>query len=132
MIVLCHGVFDLLHMGHVEHLKQAKAFGDRLVVSVVADGYVSKPLLVCDQIERVSMLAAIKYVDDVVLCEAPGPERVIASLIPDVYARGSDYIGKRMPEQEILERLGIPVRYTSSIPIRTTGVIERIRRVAVA
>lgn len=126
-VVLCHGVFDLLHVGHIEHLKQAKEFGDRLVVSVVADKHVSKKLRVCDQEERVIMLSAVRYVDDVILCDAPGPEMVIEQLRPDVYVRGSEYVVKSMPEEAVLVRLGIPVMYTASIPIHTTGIIERIR-----
>lgn len=129
-VVLCHGVFDLLHAGHVEHLKQARAFGDRLVVSVVADSYVVKKNrpLVCKQEERIAMLAAVRYVDEVRLCNAHGPEMVIADLRPDVYVRGSDYVGKGMPEDGILKELGVQVRHTVSIPPRTTEIVERILR----
>lgn len=119
-------------MGHVEHLKQARGFGDRLVVSVVADEHVSKNRLVCGQVERMALLSAVRYVDEVILCDAPGPEKVIENLRPDVYVRGSDYVGKRMPESGILEELRIPVRHTVSIPLRTTEIIERVKRVAAA
>jgi rfaE bifunctional protein nucleotidyltransferase chain/domain len=129
-VVLCHGVFDLLHRGHVVHLREAKEFGDRLVVSLVADKYVRKPWrpVVYEEEERMALLSAIRYVDEVVLCEAPGPEAVIAALRPDVYVRGPDYIGKRMPEDVTLRECGIPVRYTPSSFRRTTEIIERIWR----
>ena len=128
-VVLCHGVFDLLHKGHVVHLREAREFGDYLVVSVVADEFVHKPhrLLVYTQDERLTLVGAVKHVDSVVLCEAPGPERIIDKLRPDVYVRGPDYIGKKMPEEKILRQLGIPVRYTASSFRRTTEIIERIR-----
>lgn len=129
-VVLCHGVFDLLHAGHIEHLKQARAFGERLVVSVVADKHVWKPNrpLVCDQEERMTLLAAVRYVDEVILCNAPGPEVVIYELRPDVYVRGSDYVGRPMPEDGILKELGVQVRHTVSVPPRTTDIVERILR----
>lgn len=128
--VLCHGVFDLLHRGHVVHLKEARAFGDWLVVSVVADKHVWKPNrpMVFNQIERMAVLEALRCVDEVILCNAPGPEMVITELRPDVYVRGPDYKGKPMPEEEVLLRFGIPVRYTESDFPRTTEIIERIRR----
>jgi cytidyltransferase-like protein len=128
-VVLCHGIFDLLHMGHIVHLRGARKFGDWVVVSVVADKYVTKTTLVYDQVERLALLAAVRYVDEVILCEAPTPEMVIEKLRPDVYVRGSDYIGKRMPEDGILGQLWIPVRHTESIPIHTSDIIERIRNV---
>lgn len=127
-VVLCHGVFDLLHVGHVAHLTEARDFGNWLIVSVVADKHVWKPNrpLVYSQEERMALLAALRSVDQVVLCDAPGPEKVIADIRPDVYVRGSDYVGKSTPEDAILKELGIPVRHTVSIPLRTTGIIERI------
>lgn len=128
--ILCHGVFDLLHKGHIVHFREARDFGDRLVVSVVADRHVWKPHrpLVFAQDERMALLAALKDVDEVRLCDAPGPELVIAELKPDVYVRGPDYVGKRMPEEKTLRELGIPVRYTKSSFARTTEIIERIWR----
>lgn len=131
-VVLCHGVFDLLHTGHVHHLKKARAFGDKLIVSLVADSYVRKNRLICDQSERMEMLSAIRYVDDVFLCEAPGPEEIISKVVPDVYVRGSDYIGKRMPEEDLLERMGIQIRYTESVPPHTSEILERVLNVVAA
>lgn len=127
-VVLCHGVFDLLHFGHVVHLKEARAFGDRLIVSVVADDFVLKPKrpLIYNENERMGLLASLKCVDDVILCTAPGPEKIIENLRPDVYVRGPDYTGKHMPESDILEKLGIRVCLTSSSFPRTTERIARI------
>ena len=126
-VVLVHGVFDLLHVGHLEHLKQARAMGDHLVVSVVDDKYAIKGKPIYSQRERVKLLWALRCVDHVVLCGAPGPEKVIRKWEPDLYVRGSDYRGKRMPESDLLESLGIKVRYKRSVPPRTGEVIERIK-----
>lgn len=129
-VVLCHGVFDLLHRGHIEHLREAREFGDRLVVSMVADKHVRKPhrMLVYDQEERMALLAAVRYVDEVVLCDAPGPEIVIANLLPDVYVRGPDYMARPMPEDVVLWERRIHIRYTKSSYRRTTEIIESIQR----
>lgn len=126
--VLAHGVFDLLHIGHVEHLKQARAMGDRLVVSVLADDFLpdrKKPSIYGEE-DRLLLVAALRYVDQAVLCKAPGPQGIIERLRPDIYARGSDYDGHEMPESELLRSLGIVVRYTKSLPIHTKDVIERL------
>ncbi len=58
--VLAHGVFDLLHLGHVIHLEQAKAFGDRLFVSVLTDRFVKKPYRINNQDTRRAMVAALR------------------------------------------------------------------------
>ena len=124
--VLCHGVFDLLHWGHTEHLRKAKLFGDYLVVSVVADKFLSKGKAIYNQDERLDLLHALRAVDEVILCNAPGPEQIIQDIRPAVYVRGADYVGKDMPEAVVLKRLGIPVRYTTSCPPRTSEIITRV------
>ena len=125
--VLCHGVFDLLHTGHVEHLMSARKYGDFLVVSVVPDRFITKQRpIIYDEGERLVLLSALKCVDSVVLCGASGPEKVIEQLMPDVYVRGHDYIGKRMPESDLLENLNIPVRYTDKSLMHSTEIIRKI------
>ena len=128
-VVLCHGVFDLLHIGHLVHLEEARMFGDILKVSVVADKFVLKPRpLIYKEGARLRLLSALRCVDEVLLCNAPGPEKIIADIRPDVYVRGPDYIGRRMPESDILEQLGIPIRFTPSSFRRTTETIGEIIR----
>lgn len=124
--VLAHGVFDLLHSGHLAHLHQARQFGDRLVVSVLADRFVTKRETIYKQGDRIFILRSLRQVDEVILCDAPGPELIIAELKPDIYVRGDDYIWKTMPESPLLESLGIKVRYTASIPPHTEDIIARI------
>ena len=124
--VLAHGVFDLLHWGHTEHLRKARLFGDYLVVSVVADRVLSKGRAIYSQDERLDLLHALRCVDEVILCNAPGPEQIISELRPAVYVRGADYVGKEIPEGALLKRLGIPVRYTTSCPPRTSEIITRV------
>ena len=127
--VLCHGVFDLLTPGHIQHLRAAKSLGDVLVVSVVPDEFVNKPHrpMIYDETTRALMLQSLRCVDRVILCGGPGPEKVIEELRPNIYVRGQDYLGKKMPESFLLEKYGIEVRYNNFNYPRVTEVIERIR-----
>lgn len=126
-LVMCHGVFDLLHAGHVEHLRQARAMGDMLVVSLVPDRFVTKPgRPIYPQDERLALLKAIRHVTDVVLCDSPGPERLLLKYRPEIYARGSDYEGKAMPEDAVLREIGARVCYTRSVPPTTSAILGRL------
>ena len=125
-VVLVHGVWDLLHVGHLAHLERAAKMG-YLVVSVVADKFVTKRKPIYGETARVRLLRSLRCVDQVVLCKAPGPEALISKLHPDIYVRGSDYMGKEMPESALLTHLCIKVRYTKSVPPRTSEVLLKIR-----
>jgi rfaE bifunctional protein nucleotidyltransferase chain/domain len=99
-VVLCHGVFDLVHMGHVRHLEAARREGTMLLVTVTADKFVGKgpgrPIF--PQELRAEMLAAVQYVDSVAINHAPSAENVLRAIKPDVYVKGSDY---ENPEEDV-------------------------------
>jgi rfaE bifunctional protein nucleotidyltransferase chain/domain len=92
-IAHCHGVFDLLHPGHVAHLKEARALADVLVVTVTADRFVNKgpgrPVI--DALGRANMLAALEVVDAVAISNHPTGIQVIEAIGPDLYVKGPDY-----------------------------------------
>ena len=92
-IVLCHGVFDLLHLGHINYFQEAKNNGDILVVSVTSDQYVYKgpnrPAF--SEENRVKALAALSAVDYVVLSKNPTAIQMINELKPNIYCKGPDY-----------------------------------------
>ena len=81
-IVLCHGVFDLLHIGHIRHLRQAKKMGNILIVSVTSDNFVNKgpnrPMF--KEHLRLEAIAALKFVDYVVLSNKSSAVDVIKKL----------------------------------------------------
>ena len=93
-ITLCHGVFDLLHVGHLRHLRVARGFGDALIVSITADEFVQKGpgRPVFQSMLRAEMLAALEIVDHVVVVYDPSAEPILHAVKPDVYAKGGDYI----------------------------------------
>ena len=91
--VLCHGSFDLLHLGHIRHLQEARKQGDRLIVSVTPDEHVRKgvrrPRFTAQ--ERVEALKALDCVDDAFIAEGPDAVASIQKWRPAVYCKGIDY-----------------------------------------
>ena len=92
-IVLCHGVFDLVHLGHVLHFEEAKTLGDVLVVSITASAFVRKgpgrPYF--DDEMRLKFLAAIEVIDYVMLSENYTVDDIIECVEPDIYVKGQEY-----------------------------------------
>lgn len=127
-VVMCHGVFDILHHGHLVHLTAARKHGNYLIVSLVADRFVEKgpgrPIF--DQEKRAAMLAAIKVVDKVIITESPGPMDHIRLCPPHVFVRGNDYRDQAPPEIALLESMGIPVRYTPPNNIHSSELVTNL------
>ena len=92
-IVLCHGVFDLLHIGHIKHFIQAKKFGDILVVTLSPDKYVNKgpgrPAFT--EKLRLQAISSLEVVDFVSLNNLSSAVDSIKKIKPNVYCKGSDY-----------------------------------------
>ena len=86
-VVQCHGVFDLLHIGHIKHFEEAKAIGDILIVSITPDEFINKgpgrPAFPTSL--RLEALAALESVDYVVANKWPTAEEIIKILKPDIY-----------------------------------------------
>jgi rfaE bifunctional protein nucleotidyltransferase chain/domain len=137
-LVLTNGVFDLLHMGHVGYLQQARALGDVLAVALNSDASVRaikgplRPLT--GQAERASLLAALRCVDYVTIFEQPTAEAVVDALRPDVYVKGGDYAldeGEapdlaRLPEARIVLGYGGEVRLLPYAAGRSTSELIRL------
>ncbi len=139
-VVLAHGVFDLIHWGHIHYLKEAKKCGGVLVVSVVNDKYVDKsdvakrPLLFNQKI-RTSWLAELETVDFVVLSDATGPWKVMHAIKPDFYAKGSDSKNRLKNKNSGLwqdkleiEKLGGKLVFIKSLPIHSTDIINKLHQ----
>ena len=133
-VVLCHGVFDLLHYGHIEHLQEAKAQGDILVVSVTASKYVNKgpgrPYFNGNQ--RMSFLASIEFVDYVMLSEAATVHKIVEIVQPDVYVKGAEYAvaandvtGNISSEKEIVEKYGGHIYFTKGEVYSSTKLLNK-------
>jgi cytidyltransferase-like protein len=91
-IVLCHGAFDLIHMGHILHFEEAASLGDVLVVTITADKFITKKRSVSFTEEyRMRQVAALEIVDYVALVNDPSAVPALEALEPDVYVKGSEY-----------------------------------------
>ncbi|WP_026766459.1 PfkB family carbohydrate kinase [Selenomonas ruminantium] len=133
-IVLCHGVFDLVHPGHIIHLEQAKKMGDVLVVSITSAKYVRKgpgrPYFNDDM--RLKFLAALECVDYVLLSEGYTVDDIVEVVEPDFYVKGSEYAdesadmtGKIREERELVESHGGRLRFTGGQVFSSTKLINR-------
>src|SRR2546423_12438242 len=133
-LVFTNGCFDLLHVGHVRYLQQARALGDVLLVAINSDHAVrelkgaGRPVM--NEGERAEMLAALAAVDYVTVFDELSPRHLIAELLPDVLAKGGDYTLDEIHGREEVERAGGQVH---SLPFiagaSTTEIIERIKAV---
>src|SRR5215831_10468309 len=109
-LVFTNGVFDLLHVGHVRYLAQARALGDALVVAINSDRSVrelkgaARPLM--NQNERAEILSALAAVDYVAVFDELSPRSLIAALLPDVLVKGGDYKLDEIHGREEVEAAG--------------------------
>src|SRR3990167_2904530 len=137
-IALCHGTYDLLHFGHKKHLEKAKEYADKLVVSVTSDKWVCKgagrPIFSEDQ--RMEMIAALKFVDNVILSDHENAVQVIRLVRPNFFCKGEDYLhgdktGNLDKERAAVEAVGGRlVIITNDIVYSSTEIItgELLRR----
>lgn len=129
-VVMTNGCFDLLHVGHVRSLAEARAHGDRLLVAVNTDASVrrikgaGRPIVPARQ--RAEVLAALACVDWVVLFGADTPRALVRALGPDVLAKGGDWaLDAIVGRAEVESRGGKVVRLREIAGIRTTSLLHR-------
>ena len=134
-LVLTNGCFDLLHVGHVRYLKQAREIGDFLAVAVNGDDSVrslkgaGRPLN--SENDRAEVLAALDCVDFVTIFPAMRATAVIKALHPAIYVKGGDYtLGSLDPEEvAALQEAGAEIKTLPLVPGKSTSsLIERMRR----
>jgi D-beta-D-heptose 7-phosphate kinase / D-beta-D-heptose 1-phosphate adenosyltransferase len=130
-IVFTNGVFDILHAGHVQFLRQAKELGDILIVGVNSDRSTQrlkgKSRPINSERDRMSLVAALGPVDYVVLFDEDTPTELIRALRPHIHAKGGDYSEGFLPEAETVHEVGGSVVILPLAgSISTSSVIERI------
>ncbi len=132
-VALCHGVFDLVHPGHILHFEQAKAMADVLVVSVTAAKFVRKgpgrPYF--DDNMRLKFLSALSDIDYVMLSDGYTVDDIVEAVEPDFYVKGSEYAdesaditGNIAPERELVEKHGGELRFTGGQVFSSTKLIN--------
>lgn len=133
-LVVTNGCFDVLHLGHVTYLQQARDQGDALLVGVTSDAGVQalkgpgRPLN--DQYDRAAVLAALESVDAVFIFPELDARAFLQAARPDIYAKGGDYTLDTINQDErrLLEQLGVQIALLGAVPGKsTTKVIERMK-----
>ena len=133
-LVHCHGVFDLLHIGHIRHFEQARKLGDILVVTLTEDQHVNKgpdrPAFHQDL--RAEAVAALQCVDYVAINQWPTATETIRMLKPNFYVKGTDYkdpvqdvTGKIREEESAVQEVGGQLVFTEDIQFSSSTLINR-------
>jgi rfaE bifunctional protein nucleotidyltransferase chain/domain len=132
-VVWTNGCFDLLHVGHVRSLREARGLGDVLVVGVNSDGSVrqlkgpGRPII--PDVERAEVLAALECVDRVLIFDEPTPGSILGRLQPEIHCKGAEYApphGKPIPEAIVVESYGGRIAFLNMAPaISTTELVRR-------
>jgi rfaE bifunctional protein nucleotidyltransferase chain/domain len=129
-VVLCHGCFDVLHLGHIRHLQEAAKLGDWLVVSLTDDAHVQKgigrPHFTAEF--RKEALLALNCVDEVIINHGPDAVAVIEGLRPAFYVKGIDYVGSTDEglerERQAIEAVGGKISFTNSRKFSSSQIIK--------
>jgi rfaE bifunctional protein nucleotidyltransferase chain/domain len=131
-VVFTNGVFDLLHIGHITYLAKSAELGDKLIIGLNMDSSVkrikgeSRP--VNDQHSRAALLAALFFVDGIVLFEEDTPLNLITYLLPDILVKGADYtIDNIVGAKEVIANGGEVKTIDLVEGYSSTSIIEKIR-----
>ena len=110
VIVFTNGCFDIIHSGHLDLLKEARSYGDKLIVGLNSDKSISKlkgperPII--SQSERKKILSALKFVDEVIIFNEEDPLKLIKKLKPSILVKGADYTKEQVVGGEFVESYG--------------------------
>lgn len=131
-IVFTNGCFDIVHLGHIDYLEKARAFGQRLILGLNTDSSVScikGPLRpVVNEYARARLMAALEFVDVVTLFGEPTPLELIRAIRPDVLVKGNDYTVNTIVGADFVLARGGRVETVALVPgYSTTQLIERIK-----
>jgi len=128
-IVLANGGFDLIHVGHVRYLQQAKAKGDILVVALNSDSSLKElkgaGRALIDEEGRVRIVSALACVDYVTLFAERTVGRVLLALTPHFHCKGSDYTLDSIPERDIVRGYGGEMAIVGGDKVRSTSQVIR-------
>jgi rfaE bifunctional protein nucleotidyltransferase chain/domain len=132
-VVFTSGCFDLLHVGHLRSLEEARSLGDRLIIGVNRDATVrrlkgsGRPIV--PERHRAELLAGLTCVDWVTFFGEPTPRALLGRLRPDLYAKGGDWSLRELREKDLPAGIDLPVHRLRQIPrVRTTRLVEKARK----
>ena len=131
-IVFTNGCFDIMHKGHIEVLSKSSDLGDKLIIGLNSDSSVqklkgnSRPII--DENSRAIALAALSFVDAIVLFSEETPINLISNLTPDILAKGGDYEIRTIVGHEIVQKNGGEVILIPFVDgFSSTNIINKIK-----
>lgn len=131
-LVFTNGVFDLLHVGHLDYLEKARALGTALIVAINDDDSTrqykgaGRPLV--PALERARLLSALQPVTGVLTFNEPTADNLLTTIQPHIYVKGGDYKTKPLPERATVEAYGGTVELIDYLPNHsTTRLIQLIK-----
>jgi len=132
-VVFTNGCFDIVHLGHIDYLEKARNLGDRMILGLNTDASVScikGPLRpVVNEYARARLMAALEFVDAVVLFGEPTPLELIEDVQPDVLVKGNDYTVDTIVGADFVLNRGGRVETVALVPgYSTTKLIDRIKQ----
>src|ERR1700744_2125823 len=132
-VVFTNGVFDLLHIGHITYLAKAAELGDKLIIGLNSDTSVKRikgeDRPVNDQNSRAALLAALFFVDAIVVFEEDTPINLITALMPDILVKGADYsIENIVGAKEVMANGGEVKTINFVEGYSSTSIIQKIRK----
>ena len=131
-VVFTNGCFDILHVGHMTYLEEAKEFGDYLFVGVNSDESVKRlkgpTRPINSEVDRAELLAGLKAVDYTVIFTEDTPVELIVELKPSIHVKGGDYKKEDLPETKVVESYGGRVEIVSLVEGKSTSnVVKKIQ-----
>ena len=131
-VVFTNGCFDIVHLGHIDYLEKARALGDRLVLGLNTDASVSRlkgpGRPVVDEYARARLMAALSFVDTVILFDEPTPKELIEAPKPDILVKGDDYTVETIVGADFVLAKGGEVKTVALVKgYSTTTLIEKIK-----
>jgi rfaE bifunctional protein nucleotidyltransferase chain/domain len=132
-VVFTNGCFDIIHRGHIEVLARTADLGDKLIIGLNSDQSIQKlkgeerPII--DEQSRAILLAALSFVDAIVLFSEDTPLKLISALLPDVLAKGGDYEIETIVGHEIVQKNGGKVKLVPFLDgFSSTTIIDKIKQ----
>jgi rfaE bifunctional protein nucleotidyltransferase chain/domain len=132
-VVFTNGCFDIVHLGHIDYLEKARSLGDRMVLGLNTDASVSRlkgPLRpVVNEYARARLMAALSFIDAVILFDEPTPTELIEAVKPDILVKGDDYTVANIAGADFVLGKGGEVKTIALVEgYSTSKLIEKIKQ----
>ncbi|MCB1188980.1 MAG: D-glycero-beta-D-manno-heptose 1-phosphate adenylyltransferase [Leptospiraceae bacterium] len=131
-IVFTNGCFDILHIGHITYLCEARTMGNFLWIGINSDASVKilkgeeRPIVA--EMERATLVASLDFVDAVTIFSEDTPIRLLSLIKPNIHVKGGDYVAEKLPEYKTVDKYGGTVKIIPYVEGKSSsGIIQKIK-----